>query len=48
LLDRPGVYRDLYDLQLRDQEEALQAMSDRRAQDQAAGDRQPAEEGAAR
>lgn len=48
LLQRPGVYRDLYDLQLRDQEEALQAMSERRAQQQAAAERQPAEEGAAR
>lgn len=48
LLERPGVYRDLYDLQLRDQEEALQAMSEQRAQAQAASDRQPAEEGAAR
>lgn len=48
LLQRPGVYRDLYDLQLRDQEEALQAISERRAQQQAAAERQPAEEGAAR
>ncbi|MDQ3654361.1 MAG: ATP-binding cassette domain-containing protein, partial [Chloroflexota bacterium] len=31
LLSRPGPYRELYDLQLRDQDEALQAMTDRRA-----------------
>ena len=32
LLSRPGLYRKLYDLQMRDQDEALQASSDRRAE----------------
>lgn len=32
LLSRPGLYRELYDLQLRDQDEALQASTDRRAE----------------
>jgi ATP-binding cassette subfamily B protein len=32
LLSRPGLYRELYDLQMRDQDEALQASSDRRAE----------------
>ncbi|MDQ3695882.1 MAG: ABC transporter ATP-binding protein/permease [Chloroflexota bacterium] len=30
LLERPGLYRELYDLQLRDQEEAQQALAHRR------------------